>query len=456
MKPGTSTSASPRTASSPASPVRLALLLGFTIFAAEVFVMAVISLVPPMSRLVEAAADAGILLLVLAPALFFFVLTPLRNQIRAYEATELKLIQSQATLEAAVAERTSDLLAANREATRSLEEIEQSNRESLVLEELSELLQTCRSVAEAELLLSRLGEKLFPSSSGSIYLYRASRNAVEAAARWGPGESVCLPSFPPEDCWALRLGRRHSSGDGFSDIPCKHFHGAPPRRSLCVPMMAHGEATGVLVLNEWAPAESPQDGSALRITRLARRAAEQIALAVANIQLRERLRDQAIRDPLTALYNRRYFEETAERELRRASRAGETASILALDIDHFKRFNDLFGHDLGDIVLKRFGQLLSSSLRPSDIACRMGGEEFFLLLPGVQPGEVLDRAAQLCSAVSAMEITHRGEPLQSVTVSCGIAHFPLHATQLDELRNAADRALYRAKQNGRNRVEVAD
>jgi len=183
--------------------------------------------------------------------------------------------------------------------------------------------------------------------------------------------------------------------------------------------------------------------------------AEQIALALSNLDLRDKLRDQAIRDPLTGLFNRRYFEETAERELHRAECRDAGAAVIVIDIDYFKRFNDTHGHDAGDAVLKKFAMLLQSKARVEDIACRHGGEEFALLLSGVPLEIAVSRAGQLREAVKDLELRYRGDTLGTISISCGIAAFPDHGRSLSELMSAADRALYSAKHEGRDRVVAA-
>jgi diguanylate cyclase (GGDEF)-like protein len=215
---------------------------------------------------------------------------------------------------------------------------------------------------------------------------------------------------------------------------------------LCVPMLAHGEALGVLTLSP-----APDDVLATRAERFA----EQIGLAVANLRLRDSLRTQAVRDGLTGLYNRRYFEEAAERELARAKRYHRQLSMMVLDVDHFKRFNDTHGHDAGDSLLREVGQLLRSSVRQSDVACRYGGEEFVLILPESSPEEALRRANQIREAFHRLGLSHHGKALGSVSVSIGIAAYPDHGLERDVIVRSADAALYRAKHEGRDRALIA-
>jgi len=236
-----------------------------------------------------------------------------------------------------------------------------------------------------------------------------------------------------------------------SALPCPHLSDSPPAY-LCVPMMAQGEALGVLHL---AAAQEQ-----MRLTEahqgLAQTVAEQLSLALANLRLRETLRNQSIRDALTGLFNRRYLEETLERELYRAARSQHPLGIIMLDLDHFKHFNDTFGHDAGDLVLRELGQLLQAHIRGSDIACRYGGEEFTLILPEAPLETTRERAETLRIAVKRLVVQHRGQPLGALSMSLGVAAFPEHGAAADGLLHMADQALYQAKREGRDRVVVAE
>jgi diguanylate cyclase (GGDEF)-like protein len=183
--------------------------------------------------------------------------------------------------------------------------------------------------------------------------------------------------------------------------------------------------------------------------------AEEVGLALANLNLRETLHEQSIRDPLTGLYNRRFLEDSLIRELSRARRKTHPLSIILLDIDHFKRVNDTFGHGAGDMVLRRLGLVLQAYVRESDIACRVGGEEFSVLLPEGPLQIATQRAEDIRKAVNELTLKHEEQDLGTVTVSLGVATFPDHGTTADALIRAADQVLYDAKRKGRNRVVSA-
>ena len=183
--------------------------------------------------------------------------------------------------------------------------------------------------------------------------------------------------------------------------------------------------------------------------------AEQVSLSIANIRLREELRNQSIRDPLTGLYNRRYLEETMEREIRRAVRSEQGLGVLMLDLDHFQKFNDTHGHDAGDTVLRETAWFLLKSVRAEDLVCRFGGEEFVVILPVADLKVTQARAERIRTKLHELTVMHQGQSEGMVTVSVGVAELPQHGTSHHELLGAADAALYRAKREGRDRVAVA-
>lgn len=199
-----------------------------------------------------------------------------------------------------------------------------------------------------------------------------------------------------------------------------------------------------------------RDINDLRLADMELRAAnEKLTVQLETIQtLQDGLREQALRDPLTGLYNRRYLEETVGRELARAHRDGAPLSLLMIDLDHFKKLNDEHGHAAGDQVLRWFADVVNAKLRPGDIACRYGGEEFVMIMPSAPLTVSLARADEIRSAFTAYVATASSNTLSQVTLSCGLAMFPADATTAGELRRCADVALYAAKSAGRDRVMV--
>jgi diguanylate cyclase (GGDEF)-like protein len=228
---------------------------------------------------------------------------------------------------------------------------------------------------------------------------------------------------------------------------------------MCVPLAAQGETLGILYLdsgkNEAKQSQMRFEQLSESEERMVKTLAEHLALAVANLKLRETLRTQSIRDPLTGLFNRRYMEESLERELRRTIRKKLPLALLMVDVDHFKHFNDTSGHEAGDEILRELARLFQSRLRAEDIACRYGGEEFVLILPEASLEVARERAEQFRQIVRESQIQYRGKPLERVTISIGLSCYPQHGTTAEALLRSADAALYRAKDEGRDRVVVA-
>ena len=344
-------------------------------------------------------------------------------------------------------------------------EREQRNREIVLLSELGGLLQTCDSTSEAYEVISRQGRKLFPDLAGAVYRIGGSRTELELVSSWGESGPISdVDLFRSDDCWGLRLGRDHFVEDAGVDLICRHIGEKVPPRYLCVPMMALGEALGVLHLRaepalytgnlgETEQAIAASLNEARR--RLAAAVAEHTAMALANLSLRETLRHQSIRDPLTSLFNRRYFEESLEREIRRAQRRGTPLGVVMLDLDRFKGFNDSFGHEAGDVLLRTFGELLRGKLRGEDVPCRYGGEEFALLLPEATLEATRARAEELRIATKGLQVIYQGTFLGPVTLSLGVAVYPDQGLTGHAVLRAADSALYQSKANGRDRVTAA-
>jgi diguanylate cyclase (GGDEF)-like protein/PAS domain S-box-containing protein len=330
--------------------------------------------------------------------------------------------------------------------------------DSTKLTELVDILQSCQTVDEAYLIASSVLPDTFSSRSGALCITSASRNIVEAVSVWGTGLAT-EKTFNPDDCWALRRGKTHRVKDSPSPLRCGHVKGSPSNGYLCVPLAAQGETLGVLYL-ECPPASAAPSSVAAAdpmeiLERQASAVGERLSLALANLRLREALQRQSIRDPLTGLFNRRFMEESLEREMGRAVRGNEPVALIILDIDHFKRFNDTFGHQAGDALLRALGDFLRQRTRGQDVACRYGGEEFVFILAGASIDAAQKRAEGLREQLRLLQVQHAGQLLGSITVSIGVAAFPTHGSNAETLLKAADEALYRAKKEGRDRIVVA-
>jgi diguanylate cyclase (GGDEF)-like protein len=347
------------------------------------------------------------------------------------------------------------LLASNEQVSRLLDDSRRQTAEITQISELGSLLQACASREEVFRLIPERMRRLFPDASGSIALLTPSKNRLESVVTWGVGPTGQI--FSPTECWALRRGTLHVHTGGLSGARCAHFIGEG--HSICIPLVAIGEAVGILSVqdNDFPAAATPDSASDRSARRLnvATAVSEHIALAIANLGLRESLRVQAIRDPLTTLYNRRYMQEFLERELNSARRKHRPVAVMMLDIDHFKRYNDAVGHAAGDRVLSTVGEILLRSVRAEDIACRYGGEEFTLILPECSLQQAAVRAEIIRQRVAETCSRQGDERDNAVTISIGVAGFDETTDQIGLLLKFADDALYDAKRAGRNRVVLA-
>jgi diguanylate cyclase (GGDEF)-like protein/PAS domain S-box-containing protein len=348
----------------------------------------------------------------------------------------------------------------NEQLQATVRELEQRNSENAVLGNVGDMLQMCKSEQESNGVLTQFIDRLFPSTTGSFYRLNFANNLLEAVVTWGEAGLSGDPVIGKDDCWALRRGQLHMVEDERSKLACQHLIGPPRGPYCCVPIVAQGDLLGMLHV-QFGKEELDQF-AAIRQDRLESRKAwaltvtEHLSLALANLKLRETLRTQAVRDSLTGLYNRRYMEQVLEREVLRASRNRRTVGIIMLDLDHFKRFNDNYGHEAGDVLLRAVGDFLIASVRAEDIACRYGGEEFVVMLPEATLSMTRTRAEQLWRGVQRLEVNVRGDLLRTVTTSVGVAAFPEHGESVADLLRAADMALYAAKRQGRDRVVVAE
>jgi diguanylate cyclase (GGDEF)-like protein/PAS domain S-box-containing protein len=344
---------------------------------------------------------------------------------------------------------------------RLVKELELRTQQMTALNEMGALLECSGTVKEACTVVGDSLRKLFPEApSGALYIFKSSRNLVEAVLRWGTIGSASEPTFPPDDCWSLRRGQPHWSEHPGTGVSCQHLMKSSSTECLCVPMVAQGNTIGILHLEFRSEAPDPRQDSGTEIVReshqrLAISVASQIALSLASLQLRETLREQSIRDPLTRLFNRRFLEESLERELQLASRKKQALAVLFLDLDHFKRFNDTFGHHAGDMVLQSLADLFRNFFRSTDLCCRYGGEEFAIILPESSSQDAVLRADALRAEVKNLRLKYKKESLGSLTISAGVAAFPEHGSTAEELLKIADQCLYESKSRGRDVVTVA-
>ncbi|MBA3944681.1 MAG: diguanylate cyclase [Herpetosiphonaceae bacterium] len=327
--------------------------------------------------------------------------------------------------------------------------VQQHSQELRRLNELHELLQECLSVQEAYTLSATVLQQLLPATSGMLAVIVPDQSHVHSVASWGNPQTALV--FAPAQCWALRLRRVHGLRDDHADARCQHLSGPLPEHAICVPLMARGTLLGVLHLQPYGAA-SLNDAQA----GLAQTAGSTIALVLANLDLQQTLREQATRDVLTGLFNRRYLEDALEREVRKAHRSGEPVAVLVVDVDHFKQVNDTYGHAAGDTLLRELGGMLQAQIRGEDLACRYGGEEFAMILPGAVAEVAQQRAEQLRMGIKQLTVQHEGQRLGTITISVGVAVLTGSAANSARLVREADAALYAAKHAGRDCVVLLE
>jgi diguanylate cyclase (GGDEF)-like protein/PAS domain S-box-containing protein len=348
-----------------------------------------------------------------------------------------------------VKEKEAKLKQAHEQLQVLFDEANQRNRNMLLLQEMNDFFQSCQTSGEINRTIAHYVPQFFPSFSGGLYMVNDSKSLFEMTSSWGNFAALEI-MFGQEECYSLNRTQAYLVYDSKNAMNCRHVSAEAPGSYLCVPMMALGEIMGIFHLRKQTPEDQEQMKA---IGQFATTVAETMALALANLKLRETLRSQAIRDSLTGLFNRRYLEETLERELSRSKRADSPLGVIMMDLDHFKEYNDTYGHNAGDELLAALGHTIQEQMRREDIACRYGGEEFLLIMPGA-PLEVAVERAQIMNE-SVRQLHTQDRALKPITISAGVAIFPAHGATGKDVIKAADAAMYQAKEEGRDRVVVA-
>jgi diguanylate cyclase (GGDEF)-like protein len=309
--------------------------------------------------------------------------------------------------------------------------------------QLMHRLQACQDEAELAPVMARYAAQLFPELGGHLFVMNEGRTLLTAESTWGaPRRST--PEFPSIQCWGLRRGRPHLSEAEHGDVPCQHLYEATNDGSLCMPLAAHGDTVGMLYF------EASGGGSELIAARVyIELIAENLGLAIANLQLRARLTNLAVKDPLTGLLNRRSLDENLNRLRREATDL--PAALMMIDIDFFKRFNDDFGHDAGDFVMSQVAAVMTDVAGSYGTVHRFGGEEFSIVMRGVEKETAATIAERLRHGIEKAPIIYIGRPLGTVTVSIGVASTE-DGQPASTLMQRADASLLKAKAGGRNLV----
>jgi len=324
-------------------------------------------------------------------------------------------------------------------ATRSREEV-------MRLFEMTDMLQSAQDQSDANMVLRATAMELLPDLTGTLYVFSNSRDRLVLSASWNLGDGPApADTIGLNQCWALKRGKPHVNHPGGDKLRCEHH--AEGAFVLEIPMAARGEVLGLFCIQT---TRADGDVRLQEIAGLGTALADAMSLALANLALGAKLRSQALRDPLTGLYNRRYMEDTLQRAVQLAQREKQEVSIVMIDLDHFKRLNDQHGHAKGDTVLRDAASVITHQSRESDVACRYGGEELLVVMPNCSLEDAAHKAERLRIGIAALS-----QPGIEVSASFGVASIPITSSSVHDLMQAADAALYAAKEQGRNRVVTA-
>ena len=341
--------------------------------------------------------------------------------------------------------------------TRVEQALQERTQELFLLNKLNNALQRCKTPEETYPVIVGICQELFPESSGSLSVMNKEKTSFQEAAFWGsPPDSI--RTFGADDFWIFDHASTKIIDHPETEELSTYIGYSFDQQSLCIPVKDSGEILAILSIDltlcrrAYSEEEYAKKMDAIRLALNS--VVEQYVVSFVNLNLRARLRQESILDPLTGLYNRRHMEISLSRETRRAQRHNTPLGIMMLDVDHFKRLNDTYSHEAGDVVLKELGSLLLRHIRAEDIACRYGGEEFLLILPEATLPDIRQRAEEIRIMAKELQIRYRQDMLH-FTISVGIAALPEHGFQANEIIHAADIALYQAKSHGRDRVEIA-
>ena len=312
-----------------------------------------------------------------------------------------------------------------------------------LLARMTQRLQGCESFEDVIKVAELFAPNIAPEIPGRLYILDTDPWQMRCVAQW-LSPPLEADVFHPDNCWAVRRGLSHPPVNGEPDIACYHLSESQAQRSLCVPLIAQGEAIGLLSFSNVTSATAPSRAY-LELM------AEALGLALANQRLRNALLEKALFDSLTGLRNRHHLDDALHTQMSLAVRNGTPLSCLMIDIDHFKAINDSYGHEAGDLVIKNVAAIIQRAVRDIGMAFRYGGEEFLVLLGGTDEEAAMACATDIYHSVQLLTLRYGLAEIGQVDVSIGIASYPQH-TQSDSLLRAADAALYRAKELGRSRI----
>ena len=343
---------------------------------------------------------------------------------------------------------TEILMNTNKQLKESIGALKQHHVDFQALNRMSGYIEVCNDLQEVSTTIVDTLAKLWPESSGSIYLMDPRANEFTPAGRWG--DAARGETIDAQACWSYRLSSPFPDSDTQSHHQCLAAGCGARQKKMCLPISAGGETLGLLHLEGIS---IPLDERAQTILPLL---VERAGFAIYSMRLQQSLEFKSTRDALTELFNRHYMDEALQIEIDRSQRNQDELSLVMFDLDYFKRLNDSHGHEVGDRALRMFARILRSSLRTGDMACRYGGEEFVLILPATS----LDQATEIADRIRGVLASSTAEPdidpaFSGMTASAGVASLTPDCATAKELIHVADLALYQAKENGRNQVRAA-
>lgn len=377
---------------------------------------------------------------------------------RAFNRMVERLRENIEELDHKVMERTRKLNLANEDLTLMVDRLERHNEEITYLNILAEQLQACNELSDTPPVVADAMVRLFPECGGMLAIADSKGETLDPVISWG-GYEQGKDNFAVSQCLAFKDNKIHLSERPGMQPLCEHIRPAEEHLSLCLPLLSQSQVLGMIYLQcagEIKRLSADEKSRHLNhLHRLALTVTDQLSMSMANLRLMTRLQNLSVRDGLTGLFNRRYMEETMNREFQLAKRHESKVGVIMLDVDFFKKFNDTYGHEAGDLVLVELSRLMRDNVRKEDIVCRYGGEEFVIIMPSA-PLELVAQRAELIRKMVDEELRlEYNEHKFHVTISMGAACYPDHGEPPDRVLKAADNALYQAKENGRNQVARA-
>lgn len=334
------------------------------------------------------------------------------------------------------------------------EALQRLYNQSSLMREMITMLQTSKTLEDACKIVSIFAKQLFPSTAGVVVM--TDYHDIWHSKSYWNFKHLHPITFKDDDCWAVRSRQLHEVLHENEKPLCPHVQRLKKVQypHFCMPLDKSGKFSGILFVEIL---DQNMDSTAYEeLKRDIELFVDQVLPGLINIQLNEQLRQQSLSDPLTGLYNRRFFISALANEIARAKRRKLQFSLVIMDIDHFKKYNDTFGHDAGDQILQKLSDILRIHFRESDIICRYGGEEFIVLLPEIGLEDAKKRCEKLLERIRNELFLPTLPKSRKVTVSIGISEFPKHTRSAEQLINKADKALYEAKARGRNQIKVFD